>query len=284
MLLNTLLWLFLHHKSIVLNVFADQIGLRIRHNNYGDDLNYFLIKFLTGKHIFIYNSFFHPKLKNYVCIGSIVEDLSDEKSIVWGGGVMNDNYQNFIKPLTVTATRGPLTREYLKKHGVESPPIYGDPALLTPMVYTPKKNKNIKLGIIPHFLEINNPIICSFVKDNPDVELIDLSHYKKWTDVIDKICQCQIIASSSLHGLILADSYRIPNVWMCLNKNTGGGEFKYKDYYMGVNKEFVRYNVEGSIDLQVIKDYCDKYKYITFDSAELLKACPFEIVNLSQNV
>jgi pyruvyltransferase len=84
-----------------------------------------------------------------------------------------------------------------------------------------------------------------------------------------------MIASSSLHGLILADAYGIPNVWMCLNKDTGGGEFKFKDYYEGVLKEYVRYDVGNQIEESSILRCCKDYEGITFDSQKLLKACPF---------
>ncbi len=272
---NTLLWFILHKKAIVLNVFMVQEGLSIRHKNFGDDLNYYLVKALTGKYIFNYNSFFHPSINNYVCIGSIVEDMTNEKSIIWGGGVMNNEYNRFIKPLNVTAVRGPLTKAYLGKQGVQSPNVFGDPALLVSSIYKPKVSKNYSIGIIPHVSELNNPLIIDFINKTPGAVLIDLMHYKKWTEILDLIYQCKMIASSSLHGLILSDAYNIPNVWICLDKKTGGGEFKFMDYFGGVNRECIQYRVNDCLDYNVIQDYCLKYKGITFKSKELMDACPF---------
>ena len=34
-----------------------------------------------------------------------------------------------------------------------------------------------------------------------------------------------------MHGLILADSYGIPNQWVRFGDRIIGGEYKYKDYY-----------------------------------------------------
>lgn len=277
MVWNTILWVFLHKKSLVLNVFMDQRGLSVRHKNFGDDLNFYLLKELTGKYIFNYNSFFHPHLKNYVCIGSIVEDMTNEFSVIWGGGVMDENYKDFVKPSSVTAVRGPLTRDYLVKHGVDVPPIYGDPALLTPLIYNPHLKKIYKIGIIPHFSELDNPLIQEFVSNTPGAVLIDLKRYKKWTDVIDLILQCEMIASTSLHGLILSDAYNIPNIWMRISIMTGGGEFKYKDYYQGVQKVYDCYVIKDCIDIKIIDNYCKKYKGIEFTRIKLLKACPFPI-------
>src|SRR5690606_13222558 len=50
-------------------------------------------------------------------------------------------------------------------------------------------------------------------------------------EVISEISSCTCIVSSSLHGLIVADSYRIPTAWMILSDKINGGPFKYNDYY-----------------------------------------------------
>jgi hypothetical protein len=39
------------------------------------------------------------------------------------------------------------------------------------------------------------------------------------------------VISSSLHGLIVADSLGIPNVWLRLSPDVLGGDYKFKDYY-----------------------------------------------------
>ena len=46
-----------------------------------------------------------------------------------------------------------------------------------------------------------------------------------------KIAECETVISSSLHGLIAADSFGIPNLQMVLSNNIVGGLFKYNDYY-----------------------------------------------------
>ena len=76
-------------------------------------------------------------------------------SIIWGTGCI-DKGMIGEKPSKVYAVRGPLTREELLKKGIECPEVYGDPALLYPMIYNPKVEKKYKWGIIPHYIEFES--------------------------------------------------------------------------------------------------------------------------------
>ena len=128
---------------------------RLLHRNWGDDINIFFLKELFQRNVF---SFLHSirarilrKLHwgtNYIIIGSTISMLTNERSIIWGAGVIDDQEPLRIKPKKVLAVRGPKTREYLLKNGVECPAVYGDPAMLIKYFYYPKIQKNYKLGII----------------------------------------------------------------------------------------------------------------------------------------
>ena len=62
-----------------------------------------------------------------------------------------------------------------------------------------------------------------------------------WKTVVDFICSCKCIISSSLHGLICADAYSIPNVWLDEHK-LPEGHFKFMDYFSSQNRTNVRLN------------------------------------------
>jgi hypothetical protein len=47
----------------------------------------------------------------------------------------------------------------------------------------------------------------------------------------EKIAECETVISSSLHGLIAADSFGIPNRQLVFSSNIVGGQFKYDDYH-----------------------------------------------------
>ena len=72
---------------------------------------------------------------------------------------------------------------------------------------------------------------------------------------------CETIASSSLHGLIAADSFHIPNLWIKLSNRIIGNDFKYHDYYSsyGLEQSFVDLT-QNNINLISKNFITDKYK------------------------
>lgn len=49
-------------------------------------------------------------------------------------------------------------------------------------------------------------------------------------DFVNQLCSCEYIFSSSLHGLIIADAYNIPNKRAIFGNKLIGGDFKFNDY------------------------------------------------------
>lgn len=285
LLYNTLYWRFFGPNNfIVVEGWLKQRGSKIAHRNLGDELNYYLLTGLTGKRVIAHKNFYHGRITNYQVIGSVVEDCND-KSEIWGAGA----FQKVAKPLPfrpkkVYAVRGPLTRDFLIQNSVDCPAVYGDPALLLPLIYSPKQGTHIRVGIIPHFNDLNSPIVDELKRVYQDCVIIKLRNYDDWTEVIDTIANCDVILSSSLHGLIIADAYKIPNVWVKFSERTFEGSFKYLDYFGGVGrkeKDPVDLNKEGWIE--GIEDALSNYKAADFDENALLASCPFEIIVKNKN-
>ena len=97
--------------------------------------------------------------------------------------------------------------------------------------------------------------------------------------MVDRICSCEFIISSSLHGLILADAYGVPNQWVRFSDKFYGGSFKFEDYFSSVGREQQPIIVDSGTTVGDIAGRKDDYRPISFDPLPLLRACPFEITH-----
>ncbi|PXI35843.1 polysaccharide pyruvyl transferase family protein [Klebsiella quasipneumoniae] len=160
-------------------------------------------------------------------IGSLL-DRSRSNFSVWGSGYMN-NFER-AEGGTLHAVRGRFSAEKLLKEGFPYCSVWGDPGLLLPRVYCPKKNKHYKVGIIPHLKDYD--YFKNKYKSNKNIKVIDLKT-KDIEFVVDEIISCEYILSTSLHGVIVAQAYDIPTLWIKHNDiNTDG--IKFYDYFDSV--------------------------------------------------
>lgn len=210
----------------------------------------------------------------YLVVGSILHQ-TNRNSIIWGSGFLSETYRMREKPRKICAVRGPLTREIILNQGINCPEIYGDPALLYPVFYTPPEKKIYKLGLIPHYREQDLPLLTK-LRNYPDVKIISITGGIE--KVVDDVCSCEYIASSSLHGLIIADAYGIPSTWIKLSDNLIGKGFKFRDYFASVRrKEIPPLIINNDTTLQMIYDHYPNYR-IDIDLDKLLSVCPFKTV------
>ena len=304
------LYLYLFQHAIIVNGYVDDhTWCGIRHRNWGDDLNYYYLHKLTRRPIVFRHNFRIARWlrhNSYLCIGTLLdgEKYKDSHTIIWGSGCSGAD-RGLSTPQRVLAVRGPKSREYLQSQGIDCPEVYGDPALLLPLVYQPRRGvqcsiaasgvqevqkASYRMGIIPHVVDLHHPVIEEIREKHVDeILIIDLAHYKKWTDVIDQICSCERILSSSLHGLIVSDAYQVPSCWIELTGKISGGYFKYLDYAASVNRIFsTPILIESFAVFADVVEHADTY----FSCAEaekikelqqgLITAAPFECFVLGE--
>lgn len=266
---------------LVVNAWMFLYGEDPEHNNLGDELNYYLLKELSGKQIVNCFNLYVPDLENITCIGSIVDSMSNSNSVIWGTGAISDKRNMRVKPRKICAVRGALTRQYLISQGIECPEVYGDPALLLPRIYAPKCENKYKIGIIPHYVDADNKVIDALVRQNPqEIKVIQMHGYNDWHEIIDMINECSFIASSSLHGLILADAYDVPNVWIEFSDKVAGSGFKFRDYFSAVGRsEQVPMRITASTFACDLMAYKSLWHPIQIDLDKLLDACPFQVAS-----
>lgn len=241
--------------------------------NWGDDINSVLISLISSKQVIPYQ-FCWLNHKHYLCIGSIIQWNSSSNSIIWGSGLLYPT--NHIKPpKKVLAVRGPLTRTCLLENGISCPPVYGDPVLLFPKYYFPKIEKKYKLGLICHESEIHKMNILQ--KKSSNCLFIDIKNYSTWHSFIDQILACEMIISSSLHGIIVADAYNIPNLWCKFTEYEAPNDgFKFKDYYLSVGKSIKSpFHIQNRDLNEIEKIILETWRKPVIDLDLLLKVCPF---------
>lgn len=203
-------------------VFFDEI------KNVGDLISPYLVKKITMREIHRARTSVLPRLLG---VGSILGNVSPN-AYVWGSGFMSPDHvgTKMVSPEKISAVRGKKTRDLLIKSAkLRDDLALGDPALLMPRFYKPDaKVVAGRIGIIPHYVDYE------FAKQL----LSEIDSAVFWIDVraepeafIDDLLSCQVVISSSLHGLILSDAYNIPNSWVRFSDRIGGGTWKFDDYY-----------------------------------------------------
>jgi pyruvyltransferase len=206
--------------------------------NWGDDLNEYLIEKVAGRKVVRYP--FNNK-DHVLGIGSIIA-RSKTNSHVWGAGFISEEQVLKVYPKNIFIVRGPLTAAKLHLKNVE----FGDPGLCIRKYYFPENiKKEYKLGIIPHHIDKNNESVIKLANIK-GVKIIDIQDDIE--PFIDNLLSCEYILSSSLHGLIASDSYGIPNCHLKLSDGLIGGDFKFRDYYLGIGVQQYNYLSVDDID------------------------------------
>jgi pyruvyltransferase len=194
--------------------------------NFGDQLSPAVLAWITGSApIWVTRSYRGKTL----AVGSIMSALA-EHDVVWGAGSIRD--ETIVPPRDVhfLAVRGPLTRERIAG---DVPAIYGDPALLLPLFHDPPIARRYTTGIVPHYVDLEAIRI-----DDPTIAVIDVRD--PWQQVVSLIRSCDVILSSSLHGLIIAEAYGIPASWIKITDGVVGDGFKFNDYYLSTGRDEMR--------------------------------------------
>ena len=194
-----------------------------------------------------------PEHAELIGVGSILEKLPGNfKGAIWTTGFMHESSQREFPRARVLAVRGRLTLDRLTGRSNGNVAL-GDGGLLCNEL-SPSVRKKYKLGVIPHFVDVDDPFVKTLADGSGDIRVIDICAEE--SEVMQTVAECEHIISSSLHGLILADSLGIPNRWLELNRGaeivTGEG-FKYRDYYsvFGLQPEPLRLASASTLD-QVI--------------------------------
>ncbi|GEK80760.1 polysaccharide pyruvyl transferase family protein [Agrococcus baldri] len=203
-----------------------------------------------------------PPAARLLSVGSVLH-FAEPGDVVWGAGI-NGKLRRPLGTTTidVRSVRGPLTRAVLAEAGLDAPPVFGDPALLTPL-------------LLPHLAgqrEVTRPLSVI-----PNLNDLAALHGQRWlvqptepfAHVIGAILQSELVVASSLHGIVLAEAFGVPVRPL---RSAAEHGFKYDDYAAGTGRAPFRFaaTVEQALELGPMAP-------LDWDPSALVQAFPHDL-------
>ncbi len=233
-----ILFLFpFRNRFILFNVFNKAKKKKVNLNywneapNLGDSISPVIVEYMLSLKNINTDSIV-SKTKHLYAVGSVLT-AGIQDCTVWGSGVLNSfiSYRLKNRKFDIRAVRGPLTKIVLQDYGYNVPNVFGDPAILLSEIYKPKNvKKTHKYGIITHKdFDFDKAIKEKNILDKVKIIDIKTTNYKEF---VDNIVSCETIISSSLHGVIIAETYNIPAILLKPQVDL----LKYYDYYYSTNR------------------------------------------------
>jgi len=281
--------------------------------NLGDALSPVMVALCTSMDVMrVPSASANPRL---AAVGTIGHGMRGGEVWFWGTGCSPYLNPAAKKPIVkepfhppaetkfhVYATRGPVSGRLL--NGDKPVGAFGDPVWLLPRFYKPKIEKKWKLGVILHLSELSDRAFEAHPRDalkryDIPAELADQVKLintvteispKAMQERIDEILSCERIVSTSLHGMVYAESYGIP----CLHFAAGLGatglhrvplvdaatnlDLRIVDLYMGLGAKTIQvYNqsrAETTDWWAVIKAIDENWEEKKLDEERLLDSIP----------
>ncbi|MEO1724017.1 MAG: polysaccharide pyruvyl transferase family protein [Pseudomonadota bacterium] len=213
--------------------------------NVGDALSPVMMSLISGRAV--RRAPFACQRTRMVAIGTVGQSIRGGEAAVWGTGcspwanpLSTGTKRPYELPpgtaLRLHATRGPYSAQLLS--GGDAPLIpYGDPAMLLPRFYAPKRRPRHALGVVLHLSELADRAFDAHPKPGlaryelndagaaGGVRLITMVAPPGSAGIkakIDELLDCERIVSTSLHGIAIALAYGIPCLYLSAARGTPG--------------------------------------------------------------
>lgn len=176
-----------------------------------------------------------PFERKVLFVGSIIHNLAPG-DVVIGSGAIADRQHHLPDSATVVGLRGPRTRALL---GLRKTVPFGDPGIVAASMFgITRSDPNGRIALIPHHSdapEVRRLFDRSkLIRDECDI--LDVANTPR--NLIDQVSRYDACISSSLHGVIVAESLGIPTIAVSFGDRLIGGAFKFADYFEGTGRSF----------------------------------------------
>ncbi len=284
--------------------------------NLGDALSPIMVAMLSGRPVCRVP--FRSETPRLAAVGTIGQNIAGGRVWYWGTGCSNYATRGAgVKgrfspdPDTegrVCATRGPLTAALLGA-GRLATTTFGDPVWLLPRFYRPRIEKRWDLGIVLHLSQLADrsydchPLSKLLRYRIPQELSARIKLFNTVTPIslegirmrIDEILACKRIVSTSLHGMVLAESYGIPCLYFPPSKQAGpqrtaldfesGFDLRMLDFQAGLGRNelalFGQPQREETDWEAVIRAIDDLWEPAIIDDEGLISALPMDLNPLS---
>lgn len=199
--------------------------------NFGDCLSPLIVEHVSGRKV-VHSV---PGEADLIAVGSLLQRVKNRwwthRTHIWGSGFIEAGKMVRSRHY-IHATRGPLSAARLSS-GVG---VYGDPGLLVDRLLDGRViAKRHRISIIAHYQDRSSQELKRLLELYPDARLIDV--FSDPMETLHEIAASHFVMSSAMHGLIAADGLGVPNARIILTGALRGGDFKFEDYYRGINIE-----------------------------------------------
>ncbi|WP_298679684.1 polysaccharide pyruvyl transferase family protein [uncultured Lentibacter sp.] len=200
--------------------------------NFGDVLSRIVTGYASGRAVV----HAQPRDAELFAVGSILQFAKRvwgkdtrpaHRPVIWGTGMMGALRNDFVAHVDIAMLRGPISAALL---GVKTE-SFADPGVLTAEALGERPVREDKVGLVLHHAQLGDPRVTALLQAQPALHYIDVQQSPE--QVCREIGRCAHVISSSLHGLIVADSYGVPNTWLDPMQH---GRLKYYDYAAGVGR------------------------------------------------
>lgn len=201
--------------------------------NFGDDISPIIVSEVSGRHVLSCD--IHEC--DMIGVGSLLHAAAGaayrnflkgrlSRISVWGSGTLTPGRKIPNMALNILAVRGKMSLKRI----IPSPKVpLGDPGLFLRYIEQKKRPKKYSVCFIPHFVDLDHPSFRKFVEQDKNSTIARVDD--DWRLLTEKVQCSDLVVSTSLHGLIAADSFDIPSVWAEVSSGVIGNGWKFKDYY-----------------------------------------------------
>lgn len=221
--------------------------------NFGDDLSPIITSYVSGRPI----EWSPPNTAELIGLGSILHltkknllrrflHWSNSAAVkVWGSGIISRDVgkKKISRNLDYLSVRGPLTRDVL---ALPKDTAMGDPGLIVGEIF-PHRTPKYDVGVVLHYAHKRRR--SEVLETWPFLKAHFIDVEDEAENVVASISECKSILSSSLHGLVIADAMGIPNMKLPMQDDLMGGDFKFRDYFGSIGRDFVEFSGRESLEL-----------------------------------